>query len=49
MKAWIEKENPLIDRPGYATVWKYTWDAEHCWYETEGEDFAMVGLPWTKE
>lgn len=46
---WIEHDNPLLDRPAYATVWIYEWNDDHKWYESTGSDLVMNGLPWTIE
>lgn len=49
MRAWIEKDNPLLDRPDHATVWVYEWNDDEKYYETSGWDIELGSLSWTTE
>jgi len=50
MKAYIEDDNVLIDRPEYMTVWTWEWNPSFGWFDTHAKDiYVGEGLKWKKQ
>ncbi len=49
MKAYIEQDNVLVDRPEYISVWQWEWNPSFGWYDTSVRDVYVGELKWKKE